>query len=344
MHTALLWKPLDNNRVQCRLCSHFCIIENGETGKCGVRLNREGTLKTLVYERVAALNMDPVEKKPLFHFYPGTQTLSFATMGCNLSCSFCQNYSLSQPPSLGEEIGGRKITPAQLVEAALKNNASSISYTYSEPTVFFELMLDTARIASAQGLKNIMVSNGYQSPDCLKELGPYMHAANVDLKSFSDPFYQNQCGAKLKPVLNNLKHIRDLGWWLEVTTLIIPNLNDSQAELMNLAGFIADELGADVPWHVSRFHPDFNMRDRGPTPVKTLETAWDIGRRAGLHYVYTGNVHGHQGEHTLCPGCGKTVIERQGFSILSSNLKNGACAACGAKIAGRGLAPYDPDA
>jgi len=344
MHTALLWKPLDNNRVQCRLCSHFCLIENGETGKCGVRLNKEGALKTLVYERVAALNMDPVEKKPLFHFYPGTQTLSFATMGCNLSCAFCQNYSLSQPPSRGEEIGGRKITPAQLVDAALENNASSISYTYSEPTVFFELMLDTAKLAAGKGLKNIMVSNGYQSPDCLKELGPYLHAANIDLKAFSDVFYQNQCGAKLKPVLSNLKHIRDLGWWLEVTTLIIPNLNDSQAELMNLAGFIADELGVDVPWHVSRFHPDFNMRDRGPTPVKTLETAWDIGRRAGLRYVYTGNVHGHPGEHTLCPGCGKTVIERQGFSILSSNLKNGACGNCGFAIAGRGLGPNGPQA
>ena len=341
MHTALLWKPLDKNRVQCRLCSHFCIIENQAAGKCGVRVNKEGSLKTLVYDRVAALNMDPVEKKPLFHFYPGTRTLSFATMGCNLSCSFCQNYSLSQPPRRGQGIKGEKITPEQLVETALQNNASSISYTYSEPTVFFELMLDTAKLASAQGLKNIMVSNGFQSPECLQELGPHIHAANIDLKAFSDTFYQDQCGAKLKPVLKNLKHIKELGWWLEVTTLVIPNLNDSQAELMNLAGFIAEELGVDVPWHVSRFHPNFELRDRGPTPVKTLETAWDIGHRAGLRYVYTGNMHGHHGEHTLCPGCGKTVIERQGFFILSSRLKNGACESCGFKIAGRGLSPNE---
>ena len=334
MREARLWKPLSDHKVQCRLCAHFCVIDEGQRGRCGVRENHGGCLETQVYGRVAALNLDPVEKKPLFHYKPGTTTLSFATMGCNFACTFCQNHSLSQPPRAGRPAQGRDMSPAQLVQAAVEHGADSISYTYSEPTVFFEFMQDTARLAHERGLGNIMVSNGFQSPECLAELDGLIDAANIDLKAFSEDFYRDQCGAHLKPVMDNLKRIRDMGWWLEVTTLVIPGLNDAEKELAGIASFIAADLGRDTPWHVSRFHPDYRLTDRGPTPVAVLETAFRLGREAGLDYVYTGNVPGHDGENTRCPSCGEIVVGRRGFSILETNLKDGACARCGAAIAG----------
>ncbi len=334
MHPALLWKALDQGRVQCRLCSHFCLIPEGGRGTCGVRENRGGELFTLVADRVAAVNVDPVEKKPLYHFLPGTRTFSFATMGCNLSCSFCQNYALSQPPRQNRRVSGEPATPEALVDAALRHGCRSISYTYSEPTVFFELMLPTARLARERGLANILVSNGFSSPECLEALGPYINAANIDLKAFSEAFYAERCGARLKPVLENLKHMVRLGWWLEVTTLVIPGLNDSDRELAEVAGFIAHDLGRHVPWHVSRFHPDFTLTDRGPTPVSTLERALEAGRRAGLHYVYVGNVPGHDGENTRCPACGQVVLERMGFAVTERHLQGNACARCGAGMHG----------
>ncbi len=334
MHPARLWKALSGGKVQCRLCSHFCLIEEGLRGKCGVRVNEGGALFTLTYDRVAAVNIDPVEKKPLYHFLPGTRTFSIATMGCNLSCSFCQNYDLSQPPRRGRDPSGQPATPEGLVAAALERGCASISYTYSEPTIFFELMQDTARLASSKGLKNIMVSNGFQSPDCLEELGPLIHAANIDLKGFKKEFYEKICGAKLTPVKKNLVRMRELGWWLEVTTLLIPGLNDEPAELREMADFLAAELGPDVPWHLSRFHPDHDMRDRGVTPLSSLEKAWKIGKEAGLRYVYVGNVPGDEHNSTFCPGCGEKVIDRSGFAVLGNGVKSGKCAACGHKIAG----------
>ena len=334
MRPALLWKALDQGRAHCRLCSHFCLIPDGGRGKCGVRLNQGGELFTLAADRVAAVNVDPVEKKPLFHFLPGTRTFSFATMGCNLSCSFCQNYALSQPPRQTGRVSGEPANPEALVDTAQRHDCRSVSYTYSEPTVFFELMLPTARLAKERGLANILVSNGFQSPECLEELGPYIDAANIDLKAFSEEFYQDRCGARLKPVLDNLKHMVRLGWWLEITTLVIPGLNDSDRELAAIAGFVADELGPQVPWHVSRFHPDFTLTDRGPTPVSTLERALEAGRRAGLQFVYVGNVPGHNGENTRCPACGRTVLERTGFTVTDRHLRGGDCAHCGAAVAG----------
>jgi len=334
MHPARLWKPLPDDLIQCRLCSHYCRIAPGERGKCGVRVNEKGALYTLVYDKVAALNIDPVEKKPLYHFLPGTRTLSFATMGCNLSCSFCQNYSLSQPPGKGEPARGQSASPEALADAAVENGCKSVSYTYSEPTIFFELMRDTAGEAIRRGLKNIMVSNGFQSPQCLKELGPLIHAANIDLKAFTPSFYENICGARLKPVMRNLRIMRDLGWWLETTTLLIPGLNDDPEELTRLADFLVKTLGEDAPWHISRFHPDYAMRDRDVTPASSLETAWRIGREAGLRYVYVGNVPGDERNSTLCPDCGATVIERMGFCVGAVRLKDGACAKCGGAIAG----------
>lgn len=329
---ASLWKPLSEERVHCGLCSHYCVIEAGGFGKCGVRTNVDGTLRTLVYDRIAALNLDPVEKKPLFHFLPGTRTLSFATRGCNLKCSFCQNHSLSQVE--GGRIDGRPATPEQLVKAALDNKAKSVSYTYSEPTVFFELMRDTARLARDAGLRNAMVSNGFMSRECLEELSGLIDAANIDLKAYTDRFYQEQCGARLEPVKENLKRMKAMGWWIEVTTLVIPGLNDSRGELGRIAGFIAEELDPDTPWHVSRFHPDFTMLDRPPTPVSSLENALEEGRKAGLNFVYTGNVPGHGGENTFCPACGDKLIERRGFTVTGGKLAAGACCSCGARVAG----------
>jgi pyruvate formate lyase activating enzyme len=337
MHPASLWKALPDGRVSCRLCSHFCRIDKGRRGLCGVRENRDGALFTLVYDRVAAANLDPVEKKPLYHFLPGTTTFSFGTMGCNLSCSFCQNFSLSQPPRQGQPIAGERVSPADLVAVARRSGAASVSYTYSEPTIFFELMTDTADLVHAAGLKNIMVSNGFQSRQCLDALAGRIDAANIDLKAMRPDFYERVCGARLQPVLKNLVRIRELGWWLEVTTLLIPGENDSAQELTELAGFLAKELGVDTPWHISRFHPDFAMRDRPPTSPESLERAWSLGREAGLRYVYVGNVRDAARSATMCPGCGERLIEREGMGILAARTAGGRCPSCGASIAGVGL-------
>ncbi len=335
MHPAQLWKPVDDSQeVRCFLCSQYCRIAPGERGFCGVRENQDGQLMTHVADLVAAVNVDPVEKKPLYHFHPGARTLSFGTMGCNISCSFCQNFSLSHPPRNGHPIQGRHMTPQELVDMALENDCHSISYTYSEPTIFFELLMPTAKLAVEKGLKNIIVSNGFQTPECLEEMGPYIHAANIDLKSFRDSFYKEQCQARLKPVLNTLKHVRKLGWWLEVTTLLITDLNDSYDEIAEMALFIKDELGPETPWHISRFHPAYKLQDRPATPVETLERAWLIGREAGLKYVYVGNVPGHDGNNTMCPeGCGP-LIKRRGFFV--ENLSP-VCESCGTLLAGIGL-------
>lgn len=334
MSNAILWRPQKNSQIQCLACSHFCLIDPGEGGLCGVRENRDGKMHSLVRNKVAALNVDPIEKKPLFHFLPGTLTLSLGTMGCNLSCSFCQNYSLSQTPRQKKAIEGEDITAEQIIRLAGEYFAASISYTYSEPTVFIELVMDTARPAREKGLKNIIVSNGFQSPDCLKEMNGHIDAANIDLKAFTEKFYQEYCGAKLKPVLKNLVKIREMGWWLEVTTLIIPGLNDSSEELNKMAEFIFTELGPDTPWHISRFHPTFKMTNIHSTPVETLEKAWSIGRDQGLKFVYTGNVPGHEAENTFCTACGKQVVTRMGFEIKSSHVNDMFCSFCGEKIPG----------
>ena len=334
LHPARLWNPLKDGKVQCRLCSHFCIIDEQEHGKCGVRQNVDGQLMTRTYELVAALNVDPVEKKPLYHFLPGTDTFSLGTQGCNFGCTFCQNASLSQHPKTGREITGQRVTPEVLVEATIAHKCDSISYTYSEPTIFFELMQDTARLAHSKGLKNIMVSNGFQSPDCIEELTGLIDAANIDLKAFNDDFYRNTCGGRLNPVLDNLKHMKKNGWWVEVTTLLIPGKNDSPDELKQLAAFIADELGREVPWHISRFHPDYKMQDCPVTPMEALQKARKAGTNAGLEYVYIGNVPGNDNSATLCPDCKKELVKRFGFEMTNVGLADGMCKYCGCKING----------
>jgi pyruvate formate lyase activating enzyme len=335
---AYLWQPLAENVVKCNLCNHRCVIKPGRRGKCGVRENRAGQLETLVYGKLIAHNVDPIEKKPLFHFLPGSLSYSIATVGCNFKCLFCQNADIAQMPAdRGGMIVGEPTEPRQVVEAAQKHNCASISYTYTEPTIYFEFALDTAKIAHARGIKNIFVSNGYMTAEAVETIAPYLDAANVDLKAFNKEFYKTVCGAKLKHVKETLKSMRAAGVWLEVTTLIVPGLNDDPEQLQALAGFLAEDLGTDTPWHVSRFHPTYRLTDRPPTPIKTLLAARKIGLEAGLKYVYTGNIPGEDGENTICYQCGETLIERWGFHVKANRIKNDRCPRCEAVIHGVGL-------
>jgi pyruvate formate lyase activating enzyme len=339
-HEAMLWERLgsDDLRVRCNLCAHRCVIPPGRLGACCVRENVGGTLYTLVYDRVISQNVDPIEKKPLFHFQPGSRSFSIATAGCNFRCAFCQNWEISQLPREQRTAPGRSATPAQIAKAAKKTGCLSVSYTYTEPTIYAEYALDTAREAQALGLRNVFVSNGYMTRELLGLMSGLIDGINVDLKAGRGEFYHRLSGASLEPVLANLKTIQQLGIWLEVTTLVIPGLNDSEDELRWVADYLHHELGPDVPWHISRFYPQYRMTDTLPTPTTTLERAWGIGRDAGLRYVYVGNVPGHDTESTRCPACGVTVIQRWGYRTQVTALRNGACTRCGASIAGVDMA------
>ncbi len=337
MVEARLYQKLEDGKVQCNLCAHRCRIAPGKLGVCMVRENRNGTLYTLVYGKVISQAADPVEKKPLFHFYPGTVAFSIATVGCNFRCQFCQNWEISQMPRDEGRIIGGDIPPEVIVRNAKRYGSRSIAYTYTEPTIFFEYAYDTAVLAHQEGLANIYVTNGYMTPEMLEAFHPYLDAANVDLKAGKDEFYRQYCGARLQPVLDSLKKMKSMGIWVEVTTLIIPGLNDSEDELRTIAEFIVNELGPETPWHVSRFHPHYRMLDRPPTPVATLHRAREIGLKAGLRYVYEGNVPGSEGENTYCYNCGSLLIRRFGFSILEYRITGGRCYKCGASIDGVGL-------
>ena len=335
---AYLYETLSDQRVQCRLCRHRCVIKDGRRGICGVRVNQKGQLKTLVYGQLIARNVDPIEKKPLFHLHPGSLSYSIATVGCNFRCRFCQNADIAQMPHDRDGlVMGSRVTPAAVVAAARKAQCQSIAYTYTEPTVYFEFAYDTARLAHAQGLANVFVTNGYMTADALKMIHPYLDAANVDLKAFDDKFYRDYCGAKLGPVKETLVSMKSMGILVEVTTLIIPGLNDDPDLLGALARFLAEELGPETPWHISRFHPTYRLTDRPPTPVKTLTQAREIGLQAGLKYVYTGNVPGEPSENTFCPGCGAVLIERWGFHINRYAIEAGRCPHCRTSIEGRGM-------
>ena len=333
---AMLWERLgpDDPRVRCNLCAHRCVIPPGRRGACHVRENRDGTLYTLVYGRTIAQHVDPIEKKPLFHFQPGSRSFSIATPGCNFRCAFCQNWEISQMPREQDVIMGSPASPEQIAHAAHRAGCASVAYTYTEPTIFAEYALDTAREAQTLGLKNVFVSNGYMTPELLHEMAGLIDGINVDLKAGRGEFYHKISGAALKPVLENLKLIQQLGIWLEVTTLVIPGLNDDDGELRWVAEYIFNELGPDVPWHISRFYPAYKMTDVPPTPAATLERAWQIGQDVGLHYVYVGNVPGHHTESTVCPGCGAAVIERFGYQVHVRGLRDGVCTKCGTAIAG----------
>lgn len=332
---AVLWEPADDKSVNCRLCRHLCHIAEGKRGICGVRENQGGTLTSLVYGRLIAQHVDPIEKKPLFHLLPASLSYSIATVGCNFRCRFCQNAEIAQMPAdRAGMITGTACSPEQVVAQALASGCRSIAYTYTEPTVFFEFALDTAKLARQQGLKNIFVTNGYMSRDALDMIGPYLDAANVDLKAFNDGFYKKLCGAKRAEVMDSLKAMKAAGVLVEVTTLLIPGLNDDTDELKALAAFLVNDVGPATPWHVSRFHPDYRLTDRPATPAATLARARAIGLDAGLRYVYTGNIPGDEGENTICHQCGKTLIARWGFRVTANAIEEGKCPACRAVIEG----------
>jgi len=338
MYEARLYEKLDEGKVKCHLCAHRCTIADGKRGVCQVRENQGGVLYTLVYGLSISQAIDPVEKKPLFHFFPGSTAFSFATVGCNFHCSFCQNWQISQMVRDEGHIQGHEASPDYLASAAYHYGCKSIAYTYTEPTIFFEYAYDTAVRADKWGIKSIYVTNGYMTEEMLDAFGPYLHAANVDLKAFNDDFYRKTCGARLQPVLDAIKAMKKRGIWVEITTLVVPGQNDSEEELRHLAEFIAQEAGVDTPWHVSRFHPEYRMRDVRATPLSTLHRARDIGLQAGLRYVYEGNVPGSEGENTYCYNCHNLLIRRYGFGILENLiLPESKCPYCEVTIDGVGL-------
>ncbi len=322
------------NGVICGLCSHHCHIKEGKRGLCGVRENRAGILYSLVYGKVVAEHIDPIEKKPLFQFLPGSHSYSISTVGCNFRCLHCQNYDISQYPHLHDrEIAGAEKTPESVVEAAVQADCASISYTYVEPTIFYEFAHACSVLAHERQLKNVFVSNGYMTPEVTRHFAPLLDGINIDIKAFTDDFYKKICKARLQPVLDSVRLMYELGVWVEVTTLLIPGLNDSPEELHNIAGFIKN-VDPGIPWHVTAFYPTYKLIDPDPTPVESLRRARDIGLSEGLRFVYEGNVPGEGGENTYCPSCSTELITRFGFSIRQNRVSDGCCGDCGEKIEG----------
>ena len=333
-HEALLYEQIGDGAVICGLCHHRCHIAEGRRGLCGVRENQAGRLISLVYGRLVSRGIDPIEKKPLFHFLPGSLSYSIATVGCNFRCLHCQNHQISQyPHTHGGAIAGESFSPREVVEDAVGGGCASISYTYVEPTIFYEFALDCARLARDRGIQNVFVSNGYMTEAAARQIAPVLDAINIDLKAFSDDFYQRICKARLAPVLENIRLLHGLGIWVEVTTLIIPGLNDGEDELRDIARFLAS-VSVDLPWHVSAFRPAYKLTDRASTPAATLHRAREIGQSEGLRYVYEGNVFSPGGEDTLCPGCGTLLVGRVGFQSRIQGLRQGTCSSCGQAIAG----------
>jgi pyruvate formate lyase activating enzyme len=348
MQEAVLYEKLDRDLVRCTACRWYCKVPKGATGVCGVRINEDGVLYLMVYGKAAALHVDPIEKKPLFHFLPGTKILSLGTLGCNFGCEFCQNSLMSQTPKLERlkdpthqkaaierliDEQSEDVSPQQVVEAAIASGAPAIAFTYNEPSVFVEYAHDIAVLAKARGVRTVFVSSGYETKENLDYMGPHLDAVNVDLKAFSEGFYHDLCHAKLSEVLEGITDMLRRRIWVEITTLVIPGRNDSDAELESAAKWIAAR-SLDIPWHLTAFHPDYRMKDTPPTPAAALLRARTIGRRAGLRYVYTGNIPGLEGESTHCPGCDTTLVERHGMATYENRLKNGACPQCGTTIAG----------
>jgi len=334
MHEAMFYQRADRDAVDCHLCCHHCHIAAGRRGICGVRENNHGRLMTLVYGKVVSQHIDPIEKKPLFHFLPGSRSLSIATVGCNFRCLHCQNYQISQYPHAHHGgIAGTDTRPEEVVAEALAAGCNSISYTYVEPTIFYEFAYDCALLAHKQGIKNVFVSNGYMTPEVARHLAPSLDGINIDLKAFTNDFYGKICKARLEPVLDNIRLFHQLGVLVEVTTLVIPGLNDGEDELRAIAGFLK-QISADIPWHVSGFHPTYQLLDRPRTSAATLRKAREIGLAEGLHYVYEGNVVDAGGEDTRCPGCGTVLIRRTGFRSQQLALADGCCTTCHQPIAG----------
>ena len=335
-YQALLYEKQPENKIRCLLCAHGCLIAEGKRGICKVRENRAGALYSLTYGKLIAAHVDPIEKKPLFHFYPGSRSFSIASPGCNFDCQWCQNWEISQGDSAAAAGRCPNTSPREVVSSALRRGCRSISYTYTEPTVFFEFSQDVGRLAREAGLKNVYVTNGYMSPETIALLRAWLDAANVDIKAFSDEVYRKNIGARLQPVLESCVRLKQAGVWLEITTLLIPGLNDDEDQLRGLTQFIVKELGADTPWHVSRFFPQYKYQNAEATGLASIEKALDIGRAEGLQYTYAGNVAGSA--DTFCPQCGAVLIERSGMSVFNNHIKAPSlCPKCGTTIAGVGL-------
>lgn len=332
MHEAMFYSKKEDGIVQCELCPHNCLIKEGRYGNCGVRKNVNGKLVSEVYGKPVSVAIDPIEKKPLFHFYPGTKILSFGTVGCNLHCKHCQNASTSQAKPDEFEIDF--VSPKKLVELSVNNDCKSIAATYNEPTVFFEYMFETFKIANKKGIKTVAVSNGYINPEPLKKLLPLLDGVNIDLKAFTNDFYKEITSAKLKPVLESLKMINKSSTWLEITNLIIPTLNDALPSIKKMCKWIYEELGDSVPLHFSAFHPCYQLLDVPSTTVKMLEDAKKVALDVGIKYVYLGNVRVQEGETTFCSKCKEKLIVRDGFFVESDKVKGGKCRNCGEEIEG----------
>lgn len=330
MKEAYLYKKLSDKKVQCRNCPHYCVIAPGKRGICGVRENIDGKLYALNYGKAIAYHIDPIEKKPFFHFLPGTYSFSIATVGCNFFCPWCQNWDISQGFKKAKEIPGEDLSPEEIVRVAKEKDLPSISYTYTEPTIFSEYALATMKLAKKEGLKNTWVSNGFMSPELASLIIPYLDAINIDIKSFEDKFYQKYCGAQLQPVLETAKLMKKSGVWLEITTLVIPTLSDSKEMIRKIAEFIFQDLGPETPWHITQFSGalSWKFQHLPDTPVELLKSAWQIGKKAGLKYVYTGNVPGLPSEDTFCPKCGSLCIDRTNYLIKRYDQK-GKCPKCG---------------
>ncbi|MBA7640485.1 hypothetical protein ES703_48151 [subsurface metagenome] len=329
MKEVYLYKKLKDKKVQCQNCAHYCVISPGKRGTCAVRENQDGELFALNYGKAIACNIDPIEKKPFFHFLPGSHSLSIATVGCNFQCPNCQNWDISQMPQLTGKIEGQELSPEELVNIALREKLPSISYTYTDPVVFSEYALDTMKLAKKQGVKNNWVTNGFWSKELFDLISPYLDATNVDLKSFEDQFYRENCQGRLQPVLDTLKRLKSKKIWVEVTTLVIPTLNDKEEILKNIAQFIKKELGSETPWHITQFSGaiSWQLKHLPDTPINILEKARENGLKIGLKYVYTGNVPGIAGEDTFCPKCQTKMIDRTGYTIQRYD-KNGKCSKC----------------
>ena len=335
---SILAVTMADGSVRCGVCAHRCLVRPGRRGICGVRENRGGTLVSLAYGAVVAADLDPIEKKPLYHVAPGSRAFSIATTGCPFHCLFCQNWQISQAPRLGLRLPTLSLSPADVVDEAIASGADAVAYTYVEPTVFLEYALETARLARAQGLLNLFVTDGYATPEAIGLLGTVIDAANVDLKSFNDAFYRKVCGGRLSHVLEAIVAMRAAGIWLEVTTLVIPGRNDDDGELRAIARWIVASTGPETPWHVSRFFPAWRMTDVPPTPPATLRHAADIGREEGLRHVYVGNAPELGLEDTRCAGCGRLLIARRGYAVRNGLTAAGGCPGCGRQLAGRRLA------
>ncbi len=334
MKEAMLYRKEGNAAVACQLCAHRCVISDGSAGVCGVRVNENGTLYTLVYDKIVAQHVDPIEKKPLYHVLPGSLSYSIATVGCNFHCLNCQNHEISQIPKRhSRAISGVPVTPEEIVTAALRNRCQSIAYTYTEPTIYFELAYETAQLARKKGLKNVFVTNGYMTAEALDAIRPYLDAANVDLKGYNEAKYRKVCGGKLEPVKETIRRMNEIGVWVEVTTLIIPTHNDSETELRAIAEFLVS-VNPAIPWHVSAFYPQYKMAHLPSTSPGIIYRAVDIGKEVGLHHVYSGNLRSDSTSATICHACGAHLIQRSGFFVLENLMAQGKCPSCDAPVAG----------